>query len=496
MEYFMKRRELTTLMGLSLLLAVTGCGKSTGDDTGSTSTTDTSTTDTSTTDTGDTGDTTDMTDAGNDIANATPIELATEADWFAADAISPAGDRDFYSLDLVAGDMVQIAAGSYMFTEPDVVLDTVLRVYGPDEAMITENDDMPYRFYETDSAVFFQATEDGTYYVEVLEWGDWDASSGANGGSSYQYQLWGYLMSTSENEPNDFEDDATDLSIQDIDGDGLMDQYVGSAYTDSVTMFYGDMGEDGDQDLWPMTFDEDWGIGNYCQWSTWPGSTGPMEIEFTLYNEYMEPVAQTMDTDIEPTWSFIYDAGITYKVGEGTYYLGVVDAYEASGPGTFYPGLFTCYAETLSEVEEEDNDTTVTATLVSFTESETTPGYFYNRVSGDLSPGDAGDFIWVRSSDIGDLNGQFLNITVAAEAEGSMLDANLTVWGDMGDNNWQELEYVTDNANGLDPHIVDLELSASWVSIVIEINADDQSNIEGANSWHMMTDIFSEASSN
>jgi hypothetical protein len=492
MEYFMKRRELTALMGLSLLFAVTGCGSKTGDDTGTGVTTDTSTT----TDTGDTGDTTVTVDAGNDFATATELILTTEADWVAADAISPAGDRDFYSLDLVAGDAVQVASGAYMFTEPDVILDTVIRVYGPDEALIATNDDMPYRFYETDSAVIFQATEDGTYYIEVLEWGDWDAASGANGGASYQYQLWGYLMTATEIEPNDIADDATDLSIQDPDGDGIMNIYAGSAYSDSVTMFYGAMDEDGDQDLWPMTFDEEWGVGNYCQWSTWPESTGAMEIEFTLYNEYMEPVAQTMDTDIEPVWNFAYDAGITYNVGLGTYYLGVVDAYDASGPGTFYPGMFTCYGDTLADVEEEDNDTRVTASLMSFTESDSTPGYFYNRTSGDLSPGDAADFLWVRSSDVGDLNGQFLNITVAAEAQGSLLDANLTVWGDMGDNNWVELEFVSDNANGIDPELVDLEFSASWASIVIEINADDQSNVEGANSWHMTTSVYSEAESN
>jgi len=489
----MRRRELKTLIGLSLLLVATGCGKSTGDDTGTTNTTDTGTTDTATT---DTGDTTDMTDAGNDFATASALVLGTEAEWVVADAISPAGDRDFYALDLVAGDTVQLAAGSYMFTEPDVVLDTVLRVYGPDEALIATNDDMPYRFYETDSAVIFQATTDGTYYVEVLEWGDWDAASGANGGSSYQYELWGYLMSPSEIEPNDFEDDASDLSIQDVDGDGFADHYVGSAYTDSVTMFYGAMDEAGDQDLWPMTFDSEWGEGYYCQWSTWPESTGAMEIEFTLYNEYMEPVAQTMDTDVEPMWNFAYDAGITYNVGAGTYYLGVVDAYEAYGAGTFYPGLFTCYGETLSDVEMEDNDTTVTASLMTFDESESTPDYYYNRTSGDLSPGDAADFLWIRSSDIGDLNGQFLNVTVAAEAQGSLLDANLTVWGDMGDNNWVELEYVSDNANGVDPEIVDLELTASWASIVLEINSDDQSNVEGANSWHMTTSLYTEALNN
>ena len=468
-----------------LALTITACGGSEEE----TDTTETDT-DTQTTIVTDTGETDTMVDGGDTIADALPLTFTTEGDWLHADAIAPAGDRDFFSIEATEGDIYQVASLAYLFTEPDVVLDTVLRVYGPDEQLIATNDDMPYRFLETDSAIFFQATETGTYYVEVLEWGDWDAESTANGGNSYTYELWGYLMETSEVEPNNTAADASDESIQDTDGDGFFDAWQGSAYTDSVTMFYGAMDEEGDQDLWWHEMDEEWGAGYYCQWSFWPQSVTASSPEITLYNEYMEPIAQTMDPSIYPVYNWVYDAGITYNTQAGDYYLGVVDAYDQSGAGTFYPGLFTCYSETLATVEEEDNDSVETASLVTLTESTSTDDYWYSRVSGDLSPGDGGDFIWIRASDIGGtLMGRTLNASVAAEAQGSYLDANITVWGNNGGSEWVELAFESDGEETLDPEVAELELTSDWASIVIEIGADDQSNIEGANSWHMFVGL-------
>ena len=46
-------------------------------------------------------------------------------------------------------------------------------VWDAEGNLLATNDDMPYRMWETDSALYYQATEDGTFYAEVLEFSDW-----------------------------------------------------------------------------------------------------------------------------------------------------------------------------------------------------------------------------------------------------------------------------------------------------------------------------------
>jgi hypothetical protein len=216
----------------------------------------------------------------------------------------------------------------------------------------------------------------------------------------------------------------------------------------------------------------------------------------TLYNEALEPIAQTISPEILPEWNFAYNAGITYQVTGGeTYYLSMLDQNDQHGAGTFYAGVHTCYNADLSQAEEEDNDDITMANMLEFEESSNTAGYFYNRTNGIISDGDEGDSLWIRSMDVGGLNGKYLNIEVNAESQGSLLDPNVTVYADDGSGEWTEIAMAYDHPNGesIDAHIQDLVLAEAYAGLVVQIGVDDKAAIDAANYWHMTVTLADEA---
>jgi hypothetical protein len=260
-------------------------------------------------------------------------------------------------------------------------------------------------------------------------------------------------------------------------------------------MFYGQMDSEGDEDYWPLVFSEDY-EGNFCQFSLWPQTFDGWEPEMTLYNEALEPIAQTITPEIKPEWNFAYNAGITYQVTGGeTYYLSMLDQNDAYGPGTFYAGVHTCYGADLSQAEEEDNDDITLANMMEMTESTTTAGYFYSRANGVLAENDEADSLWIRSMDVGSMNGKFLNVEVNAESQGSLLDPNVTVYADDGSGTWTEIDMAYDHPNGesVDAHIQDLVLDQAYAGLVIQIGADDKTAIDAANYWHLTVTLSDEA---
>jgi len=493
----MKTRHLFFSTSLVLSLATIGCSKDNDpvDDTADTEAdTDTDTdSDTDTdTDTDSDTDTDTEGDAGGTIEEALLIEIDDENYLLAEESIGFAGDRDFFELNASLGTAYEFSSLSYYYTNPDVVCDTVIRVYDEAGEMIATNDDMPYRFQETDSAISFQATYDGSYYIEVLEWSDWDEETAANGGSSMTYDLFGWTITPGEVEPNDDDEDVADT----ITDDTIWENWYGSPFTDTASMFYGQMDDEGDVDFWPLVFSEDFD-GAFCQFSLWPETFSGWAPEMTLFNEALEPVSQTIDPTIYPTWNFAWNAGITYQVTAGeTYYLSMVDQDDLYGPGTFYAGVHTCYNATLSQLEEEGNDEIQFANMLEMTESTATAGFFYTRANGTLVDGDEADNLWIRALDVGgSLNGKFLNVEINAETQGSLLDANVTVYADPGSGEWEELAMTYDHPNNesIDPHIIDLELTQAYAGLVIQIAADDTSAIDAANYWHASVSLSDEA---
>jgi hypothetical protein len=91
--------------------------------------------------------------------NTTDLSLSADGDYRAG-VLSPAGDRDWYRLELSEGQAVRIAVSS-----PDMMLDTMAAIYGPDGLETARDDDGGPGL---NSWLEYQATESGTHYLEVL----------------------------------------------------------------------------------------------------------------------------------------------------------------------------------------------------------------------------------------------------------------------------------------------------------------------------------------
>lgn len=416
-------------------------------------------------------------EAGNDIATASPVIVDETSGLLAAETIDPAGDRDFFAMSLNEGDHVQLFTASYaIFGE--VLVDTVIRIYDPNGNFLAEDDDMPYRFQETDSAVYFQAATTGTYYVEVLEWGDW-AGEGANGGDTFEYELYGNVIGDLEIFANDTFADADTLIA---DSTVL---YYASAFSDYPYHFFGDF-EDGDNtDIWPLNFEE---TGAHYMWSFWPGYYGDAQVVMSLYNPDNELVATTELPAYTPNYRVAYDVGIMHQIDvAGTWYLVVDNISGDYGAGNFYPGVLMGYTDAFATVETEPNDSAAVSNALTWTESTTTAGYFYARGNGVLpEPNDSVDVWNILSIDTDGLAGKYLNVGVAAEFMGSTLDAEIIILD--GDGQVVASSSLNETDDGPDPEVRDV-LLPDTSAITIEIAGEDWGSDELANFYYFIATV-------
>jgi len=79
------------------------------------------------------------------------------------------GDLDFFSLDLVAGEI--LIATTTPLEEFEIDPDTILGLFGPDETFITSDDDSGPGL---GSQIEFPVTESGKYYLVVTGFADFD----------------------------------------------------------------------------------------------------------------------------------------------------------------------------------------------------------------------------------------------------------------------------------------------------------------------------------
>ena len=121
---------------------------------------------------------------GNDsFDTAMPL---TKGSFNEVGAINPPGDRDFYS--------VEVTAGEWLFFRTvgtaDPVVDTVLRLYTPDRTLVATNDDALPRT-DVNPELIYHADQTGTYYLEVLEFSDWNTMDmiDPEGGEDFTYTV-------------------------------------------------------------------------------------------------------------------------------------------------------------------------------------------------------------------------------------------------------------------------------------------------------------------
>ncbi len=386
------------------------------------------------------------------------------------DTIDPAGDRDFFFIQPTEGDAVGVYTKAYAL-DKDMEPDTVLRLYDSTCTFVTENDDMPYRSQETDSALFWQATDPDGYYVEVLEWSDWDGTGTATGGADFEYDLAAFHGEVSDYEPND------DLSEADKAYDGGATLFTTGSFDDFSTWYWGEIAFAGDVDVYPL----EWTSSVYAQWSLWPTWLGNLDAELSLFDSQGTLLATTGDPMVNPEWTFIYDAGITYLVEAGErYYLEVRDASGGGGEGAgyFYPGVIVGYVDTLADYEVEPNDADDPQSL-SWIESDSYAGYYYARFAGALNgDGDAVDAFLLESEDVDGLEGNYLSFYLETARQGSLLDAEISIYQQDREGSLTLLDSATVHPEGSssdDPEIWDVELPTDLpvvVTVEHELAAD------------------------
>ena len=323
--------------------------------------------------------------------------------------------------------------------------DTVLRLYDQDGNMIAENDDMPFRFWETDSGFYFEAEYDGVYYAEVLEWSDWDPTSeGAVGGSTYEYALVAAYANELDQEP---ENDTLEGIEGWVNADEGKYAYYSSGFNDYAVEFSGDMDSDTDIDVYPFGFDysenpDDEGSFYYIFF--WTPLTDP-STTLEMWDGEGNVIAQTQEPyyNLDRYYyydysSFLYDGGIVMRMATDDYALAVWNEDGAEGAGTFYRGVYTGYTNALADWEgtDADGDIVSLGSSVTMTESTSTAGYYYGRFSGVLGEIETADELDSWRIDAGDtggsLEGKYLNVYVDAVNFGSMFDPKISIYADDG----------------------------------------------------------------
>jgi hypothetical protein len=436
---------------------------------------------------------TDLTEPGGDIASAWSLEFDENGDATYSDLLNPGGDRDFYFIQPEVGAMIQAHTASYILDE-DGQPDTVMRLYDSTGAFLTEDDDFPYWSWGTDSALYWQATDPDGYYVEILEWTDW-AGQGADGGPTYEYDFYVSEFNTAafewaDNDDMDQADAMYDTFISDTEKYAYYYWLFGEVATDQTysLQIFGQIEEPGDADWWVFEVDEK-SVGNYLQVSFWNGFTGDLAPRVSVYDPNGLLLAQTTApgyTTGSALW--YYDPGCTVKLPTvGRYYIAVEDAAGNGGDvGFFYPLIISgpWYFNT-DPYEVEENNPTGLANTLNISESSSTPGYFYGGFAGALdSPTDESDNFTVLSSDTGGLAGKYLSVYVETVMHGSLLDAKVTVYKDIGGATFEELASATVSPSGEstdDPAIWDLELDGDDN---IYIAVEHESGAESADASH------------
>jgi hypothetical protein len=494
----MTHRTVLLVLALTLL----GCPKP--DDTGEPPEADTDTdadadTDSDTDADADTDADTDAdadadTDADADAdtdADTDAKELTFDADGKIAttDAIDPAGDRDLFFVQPTPGTFVEAFTASYIYDE-DGVPDTVMRLYDSSLTMLTEGDDFPYWSWGTDSALYWQATDEDGYYVEILEWSDWAGETPA-GGSRYDYELYLSELEVTDYEwaANDTTEEADtmydDAAMSDADDLWYYFWQFGDVATDQTyaLQIFGEIESAGDVDTWMFEVDEK-SAGNYLHVSFWNEFTGQLAPLITVYDEAGDLLAQTSDpgyTTGSAVW--YYDPGAIVMLPEaGRYYITVEDSAGNGGVGAgyFYPLIVSGpWYFNEDPWETEDNHPTIMGNAISISESTTTSGYYYGICAGMLdSAEDTSDNFYLTSSDTDGLDGKYLSVYVETAKYGSLLDAQVTIYERDG-NAMVELDSATFDPAGVssdDPAVWDLLLASDndiYIAIEHETGAED-----------------------
>jgi hypothetical protein len=486
----MKFHSLALLLGLSFL----GCNGEQPTDTSGDADTDAD---------GDSDADADADVDDGDIDHARELEF--EADGFftmVEDDLEEEGDRDFYKLDLQPGDTV---AAHAMGPDPDGGSpDTVVRVYGPDKAMIGENDDLPFRINNTDGGYVFRAETEGTHYIEVLEWSDWAGEVPA-GGNGWEYTLFvtgGYSELTEGlNETvadallntETLYDEDEENNVYSFYTDPWTDDVILATGDDTLSPYYftaGEIGDAGDVDTIGTRYnwmdDEDAFVPGVVSFGMFPGIATDLDATFELYDEAGELIASTDEVDVTTDYvAAAWDQAFVVPVLEvGDYYLQIKDAngagslhhwYAVFADVSGYNTEVVTFHDVLSGVEVSYTD----ATDAIMNESTNTPGAFYAYTLGRFE--DGADVLDSFRLTQGVNPGNFVYVDCGTAVHGSGLRANIDLVDEDG-TVLASADGQPDQAD--DPRILEFEIPVGVTELYLVVNRDDGNLAEGKGAYY------------
>lgn len=390
-------------------------------------------------------------------------------------AIDFAGDRDFFVFSPTEGDIYRLYTSAWTLPIASKA-DMVIRVYDSAGEEIRVEDDMLFRYWNTDTGFYFEAYDAGPFYIEILEYNDYAGIEPYRGGTSYTYQLLGSRVDITEHEGwNDAVEDF-------VDDEDYIAVYEVNPFAEDAREFFGRKDDVEDVDVWPFWIPSE-RHGTYQAWTLWPGS--PPGYRMELYNHDMQLVGLTDQPTSDGSSAFLWDVGILHRVSGGQlYYLKVFNEDADPGYGSAYAGVWQGWSSDLGTFETESNNLIDTANNITFARTSDEPLIYTGRHAGTLPATDDQDVLAIVPNQVGGtLVDLYLGLTLQGQSVGSLADLRIRITDRNGGTLHQE---TVDPLNGHpDPIIRDWQIPTSDnIYVWIEAEAQDE-DVPIANTWFL-----------
>lgn len=382
-------------------------------------------------------------------------------------------DVDLFAITLDVGDFV------YTTTSARGDLKTVLTVFDPEGAMVTQNDDIRRGSY---SQIGFSAETEGTYYIGVSSEGNInydpnveESSTGGLTSGFYDLELEA-VRGTGEiiEESNDTIFEATDIEL-DSEGNYVALTEIGNNPNIPAR---------DDVDMYAISLNR----GDRFSASIFGEYSGEVDPMMIFFNSACEVISlDDYQDDLELNIDVVAEA-------DDTYYLGISSSgnfnynpgVEGSGSGTSTGVYRLRVSVDNASVDTEINDTEVNDTIASAVETITSENAGY-RSTGYRIFGDIGDNPNLAAEDDVDIYAFFAeaNSSLYAKTEtaigGNNLDTALTLFDSEGTLLNQNDEAVLPDSN--EDSIIEASISTTgtyYIGVSSNTNLDYDPNIEGS----------------
>lgn len=407
---------------------------------------------------------------GDSVDDPVPVALVDGDLVSVDDAVDVSGDADFYAVDLVAGDDLLVIVDAGGEGEPD----SVVQLYSPDGELVSADDDLPYRIHGTDSGQWLRADRDGTWVVQVLDYTDW------TGGSSDPDATWNYSLELGLNAPyTDPTEDAGNNTRETAEAQGVYpwaSDPWSTAFGDDTgyPFLVGDLDE-GDEDWFPLELDAE----GVIEVSTLADTNSAAAPHLELYADDGTLLASTDEPNLAPRWlAFGYDPGLRYAFSEATTaWLRVTDGATGGGLAHWYglvgypwaitPGWLLHHTVTgdgtqLELAEDAPMQESTVGDVILLTGSFDGEPFQAWRIAGDGAAG------------------RYLSVNLATAADGSALDASLTILDSTGAV-LASAERNPDTALSDDPTILNLSVTTDGPFYLV---IDDENGATGPSAFY------------